>query len=485
MQWNDAQIRAIQVNKGPALILAGPGSGKTTVIVHRVQNLIRSYGVSPENILVLTFTRAAAAQMRQRAVQLFGKDAEGVTYGTFHSVFYRILKQEWNISEDRVITQEKKMELLRQITALIPRGLSDGQLKKLEEEIGLLRRRTAEGKSLSSELLTEQELRFVFDVYVGWLRRYDMVDYDEMIDRTKDLLLGNEKSRLAWRERYKYILVDEFQDIDRQQYELVRLLAHPADNLFVVGDDDQSIYGFRGAGTGIVQDFAKDYPKAARVLLAQNYRSTPQILYAAGQVIQNNRKRFAKKLVTKNPDGPRVQIRIYEDAAGEAIGMAAEIKKMLQAGVPSREIAVLVRVNAQKKSLALALKKAGIEVQEEEEEREEGGQGAAAKPGQDKSRSAAAKSAGEENAQDADRSGIRLLTMHGAKGLEFDKVFLPNVCEGLNPYRRAKTGEEIEEERRLFYVAMTRAKTGLVISWPKNMWNRSQEASRFIREMTD
>ena len=148
--------------------------------------------------------------------------------------------------------------------------------------------------------------------------------------------------------------------------------------------------------------------------------------------------------------------------------MAAEIKKLLQAGIPPLEIAVLVRVNAQKKSLALALKKAGIGVWEEETEQESGAEGS-----------------GKADPAKKDDSGIRLLTMHGAKGLEFDKVFLPNVCEGLNPYRRARTEEEIEEERRLFYVAMTRAKTGLVISWPRNMWNRTQEASRFIREMTD
>ena len=472
MQWNDAQIRAIRVNKGPALILAGPGSGKTTVIVHRVQNLIKSCGVSPANILVLTFTRAAAAQMRDRAAALLGRDGDGVTYGTFHSVFYRILKQEWNISEDRVLTQEKKTELLRRITALIPRSFSDGQLAKLDEEIGLLRRKAAEGKSVSSELLSEQELRFVHDVYVGWLRRWDMVDYDEMIQRTKDLLLGNEKSRLAWRERYQYILVDEFQDIDRQQYELVRLLAHPSDNLFVVGDDDQSIYGFRGAGAGIVRDFARDYPGAARVLLARNYRSTPQILYAAGRVIRINKNRFPKELETQNPDGPRVQIRVYEDAAGEAIGLAAEVRRLLQEGVPPREIAVLVRVNAQKKSLALALARAGIPVREEE-----------TGPGGMSPESGA--KAPETEKETGAEEGIRLLTMHGAKGLEFDKVFLPNVCEELNPYRRAKTEEEIEEERRLFYVAMTRARTGLVISWPKNMWNRTQEASRFIREMTE
>ena len=469
MQWNDAQTRAIKVNEGPALILAGPGSGKTTVIVHRVQNLIRSYGVSPENILVLTFTRAAAVQMRDRAAALLGAAADGVTYGTFHSVFYRILKQEWNISEDRVITQEKKTELLRQITALIPRSLLDGQIKKLEEEVGLMRRRAAEGKEPAPGLLSGQELRFVTDVYVGYLRRYNLVDYDEMIDRTRDLLQSDAGSRLAWRERYRYILVDEFQDIDRQQYELVRLLAYPANNLFVVGDDDQSIYGFRGAGTGIVQDFARDHPGAVRVLLARNYRSTPQILYAAGQLIRHNKRRFDKELYTKKPNGPRVQIRIFEDAGAEASALSAEIKRLLAAGIPPEEIVVLVRVNAQKKSLVHALKKVGIPVREEEPEAE----------GAER----AGKGTLKAKAVERKTVGVRVLTMHGAKGLEFEAVFIPQCCEGLTPYRRAKTEEEIEEERRLFYVAMTRAKELLVISRAENMRNRTQEPSRFIEEL--
>ena len=469
MQFNDAQIRAIHVNKGPALILAGPGSGKTTVIVHRIQNLISSCGVSPEHILVLTFTRAAAAQMRNRTALLLGKAAQGVTYGTFHSVFYRILKQEWNISEDRVITQEKKTELLRRITALIPRNLSDAQLIKLEEELGRLRR-GASPRTGEEELLSGQELRFVSEVYVGYLRRYDLVDYDEMIERTRELFLSEAKSRLNWRERYQYILVDEFQDIDRQQYDLVRLLAYPADNLFVVGDDDQSIYGFRGAGTGIMQDFARDYPKAKKVLLARNYRSTPQILYAAGQVIRHNRRRFEKKLYTENPEGPRVRILIHEDAADETLCLSREIKRLLSAGTDPSEIAVLVRVNAQKKSFSAAFKKAGIPVRAEEPQEEQGGD-----------------RCGEKTVSNSDKTapGIRLLTMHGAKGLEFEKVFIPQCCEGLTPYRKAKTAEEIEEERRLFYVAMTRAKTGLVVSCAGMMWNRRQAPSRFIEEITD
>ena len=467
MQWNDAQTRAIQVTDGPAMILAGPGSGKTTVIVHRVKSLIDVHGVSPENILVLTFTRAAAAEMRDRAARLSCPD--GVTWGTFHAVFYHILKREWNVDGDRVLSPEKKKDLLRRITALIPRTLPEAGLEKLSEELDRLRLKAASGRPFVPEVLPEAELSFVRDVYVGYLRRYGLFDYDEMIARTEDLLLHDADRRRFWRGRYRYVLVDEFQDIDRRQYDLVRLLAQPADNLFVVGDDDQSIYGFRGAGTGMMQAFARDYPRAKRITLAVNYRSTPQIVAAAALLIRHNRDRFDKRLRTENPDGDRVRIRLYEDAAAEHIALAGEARRLIADGVPPEEIAVLVRIHTQKRAVAAALKRAGVPVAFAEAE-----DGAARRD-----------AAGEQNGAGAAGPGVRLLTMHAAKGLEFDAVFLPNVCEGLVPYRRAKTAAEVEEERRLFYVAMTRARCRLTISCPKKMRGRQALVSRFITEMTE
>ena len=277
MQLDPKQQEAVLHAKGPAIVVAGPGSGKTAVLTHRIDYLIKQLNVPPEKIMVITFTRAAAEEMKSR-FQAFPDEVDApVFFATFHAAFYRILRREEGLSTGSVLSAEEKREWLKDFLK--------GEEERLDEIIPELAAELSAVKSSGKDPAQYQALscrtelfRHVFSAYEERLRACGKVDFEDMLVRTLALLKAKPAVLDVWREKYPYILVDEFQDINGLQYEILKLLAGPENNLFVVGDDDQSIYRFRGASPDIMGRFPADYPRAARYELFACRRCSPQIL---------------------------------------------------------------------------------------------------------------------------------------------------------------------------------------------------------------
>ena len=307
MPFNEAQSAAVSHKDGPMMVLAGPGSGKTTVVTHRVQSLIEKHGVNPSSILVITFTRAAAREMKERFERLMeGRPMRGqVSFGTFHSVFFRILKLAYQYDASDIIREDQKLRLIRELTAkeqLEPEDENE-LISSLISEISAVKGEQIDLEHYYAKSCSGDSFRRIYRGYEEQLQRAHKIDFDDMLVMCWDLFRKRPDILSAWQKKYEYILVDEFQDINRLQYQIVRMLAAPSDNLFIVGDDDQSIYRFRGAKPEIMLGFERDYPKAARVLLDVNYRSTREIVEASLRLIEHNEKRFKKSLKTAGSRG--------------------------------------------------------------------------------------------------------------------------------------------------------------------------------------
>ncbi len=655
MRLDHSQAEAVAFGQGPCMVLAGPGSGKTFTITSRISYLIDHRGVRPEDVLVITFTRYAATQMRLR----FQDACEGrrlpVTFGTFHSIYFQILKKTYALTQENVLTgKEKRILLARLAEAAFKDAAGDAEaedvrqpdldredfLRQLETEIGRVKNDDADPETWQAFCCDSAVFRQIFRSYEEEKRKTGKLDFEDMLTHCRDLLANSRKAREAWQKKYRYILVDEFQDCNRVQYEVLKLLAEPERNLFIVGDDDQSIYGFRGAGPKIMQTFLLDYPDARQILLDTNYRCDAQIVAGSQRVISRNQDRFPKDLHAAPWDkeeetaagGPGASLQATGESAGKAAGKTAgkaaddwrgiwvkefadareeskflteQIRKLIALGIPAKEIAVLFRTGAEGGQLAEQLSQGGIpfrirdwqhnpyehfigkdvrsylsladapekesvrtdllrvanrpnryltreSLAEDRVNREtllsyyqgkdwmkdrirklyadldlirdeppfsaiqyiregigyedfltEYAHARHLKPekyrevlDQIQERSRDFSTTGEwithvdrfgealkEQAAGEEQDGIRLMTIHSAKGLEFDTVFLSQVNEGSIPHKRAQFPAEIEEERRLFYVAMTRAKTRLVISYAKRKDGRELAPSRFVTEL--
>lgn len=377
--FNKNQLKAVTYGEGPLLIAAGPGSGKTTVLTERIRFIVEQLHVRPENILVMTFSRAAAAEMRDRFFKMEVTDADKVCFGTFHSVFYRVLKLAYGELARNYIFDDESMEQIR---------------------------------------------------------------FDEMLQLTEELLSQRNDICEKIRKKYQWILIDEFQDIDDLQFEIVKLIAPPENNpnLTVVGDDDQSIYAFRGANPGIMLDFEKIYPGTETVFLDINYRSGSEITETAMKLITHNKARFDKHIESGRGAGAEVNLLEFEDAMAEYRFIANKLSEAVLSGLQQNELAVLHRNNIQPWQLDKLLKEKGLEE-------------------------------------------VKVMTFHKSKGLEFKKVWLIDICKGIIPSSRDEKGLNHEEERRLFYVAMTRAKDELNICWCLSSKNRKMMPSEFVFEL--
>lgn len=612
MKLNKPQLIAANHRDGPALVLAGPGSGKTAVITRRALNLIGA-GIPPENILVITFTKDAAAGMRARFEKQAPYPPPPVTFGTFHSVFYNILCHEAGLNANNIATDEVRYRILKDILLKVSKKDDDeaGFIKGVLDEISAVKSLSTITNSYQSKSTSTKEFFELYKAYNKEMLRLRLVDFDDMIILTKRLFMRNEEARRAWSDRYQYIMVDEFQDVNEVQYEVVKLLARPRNNIFVVGDDDQTIYGFRGSRPDIMQRFPKDFTDNNSVTLNINYRSTPQIVRIASKVIKNNVTRYDKKLVSakeldikgaaNKSSEVKPGIKVFEDVTSENSFVINMIKKLKELGVPYSEMAALYRTSRSQRALIEMLRKEDIPFATDGEAINiyehwiaediyaylriiEGGKSrqdyirvinrpyrnirremfgseevdikgmiinasevekTALKKfyftiinarklstfaainyilnvcGYKKYLKGYAKShaieeeelytiAEEllESAKDYPRisdwfiwvleakdfalpstehigDAVRVTTMHKSKGLEYEVVFLPDINEGLVPYRLAKLQPEIEEERRLFYVAVTRAKKWLFILHTRSRYNKPQAPSRFIREMLE
>lgn len=600
---NENQRIAVNHGEGPMLVLAGPGSGKTTVILCRLRRFLSEN--KNKGILVVTFTKAAATEMKER----FGeRGSYRILFATFHSLFFRILRRTYGYTSEKIIGEEEKSKVLQGILSEKNWSLNDP-----EEFISQF---IMQASFMGNELLTPMEFipegmerdmfRQLHRAYESYKERHGKLDFDDMLIQCYELLMEDQKTLAFWQEKFPYIMVDEFQDINRVQYECLRLLAAPRNNLFVVGDDDQSIYGFRGSRPDFLLEFERQYPESQNVVLDINYRSSERILSLAGKVIDVNERRFGKELKGTNGKGEKVSFFLAEDTTAEAEKVAEKIGSLLEDGIALNEIAVIYRTNLQGGAFARALYRRGIPYVM----REGGGNiydhwiakdilayltlGESAdadsalrriinkpkryiskemledaekmpytllrsffvcpslKKWQEESLenlqrdliqigkrnpynginyirgvigydeyleeyAAFRKSSGRAFLEIADEiteiakktmdvrefrgnleemsrqmqeqvreknvinKGVTLSTMHGAKGLEFYAVFLPSLTEGVVPHERAMEG--LEEERRLFYVALTRTKEKLCLSATRNRYGKETKPSRFLKEM--
>lgn len=603
MQFNKAQIQAIQHNKGPCMVIAGPGSGKTTVLTHRVRYLIDRCGVKPSDILVITFTKAAAEQMKFKFKGLSEGRSSAVTFGTFHAVFFTILKAAYNYSARCIITPQVQHEFVKDQIHRLELEYDDEKeaVDGVLSEISRVKGEAVNIDEYESRCIPPQSFRIIYMAYDDMLVRKHLIDFDYMIVQCRELLMQREDYRRAWQNKYKYILIDEFQDINKAQFDVVRILADEYRNLFVVGDDDQSIYGFRGSAPQIMLDFNKYYSDAVRIDMCINYRSTGNIVFASRAVAEENEHRYYKDITTYNSQGDTVSVYEFNSLNDEKAFLVSEIRRLIDTGIAADDIAVLSRTNVIGNMYMSRLESDGIpccdysvvqdiyehwiskdiltyirialgsreridflriinkplryisrsyitqpadinalkrgyegneqmskqveklvsdismirsmspfaavnyirkgvgydeyirnyiyEHKADKEELYNVLDELAHRASQYMSLSQWLDGIAEYIRQcDKDRQnntadGVHMLTMHGSKGLEYKIVLVMDVCEGIIPYNKAVLDEQIEEERRLFYVAMTRAKEKLYLLYPKQRYNKDTTRSRFIEEI--
>lgn len=609
MSLNHAQTEAVAHNKGPCMVLAGPGSGKTLTIAKRIEYLIMKHKVRPEEILVITFTKYAAWEMKNRTRSICGPSSYAVTFGTFHGIYYGILKWAYRLNQSNLLSDEEKYRILREIIPGIdwdqePEADEEKDyLQELAIEIGNVKNNCMDIEEYEPVKYTTEKFRKLYRTYEETKKKYRKIDFEDMLIQCRDLFMKRPDILKKWQEKFQYILVDEFQDVNQAQYDVVRMLAAPQDNLFVVGDDDQSVYGFRGAKPGIMKEFMKDYPKARQILLDVNYRSSGYIVKGALRVIGNNKIRFEKKIEAFRKPDETVHVQEVKDPVQEAEYVLERIREYREKGVSYTEMAVLYRTNVDARAMSELMTEYQIpfvmkehlnniyehfialdmisylRLSQGEYDRKYFLQIAnrpnryltreSMKTGNvsyeslrryyrdkdwmvdridqlewdmkmicDKTPYAAiqyirkrmgydeflkeyaayrkissedlfavleeiwqnskgygtikewfehiesyGKMLKEQNKKNGEKEGVNLMTMHAAKGLEFDTVFVIEANEGSCPYKKATADEEIEEERRLFYVAMTRAKRKLVISYVKEKNGKDLLPSRFVSEL--
>lgn len=603
---NTAQQKAVCHETGPMLVLAGPGSGKTTVLLCRISRLLERGLAKPQEILALTFSKAAAEEMKSRFENLNG--ASSVSFGTFHSIFFRILRSRYGWNVEQIFQEEERRSILRNSIEAEKWDIPDLEeyISQFFSQLSLMNSELEQPNRFTPTGMPVEEFRKLYRAYEGYKERHEKLDFDDMLTQCYQLLREDAAVREYWQRKYKFILVDEFQDVNQAQFACLQILAEKHQNLFVVGDDDQSIYAFRGARPDFLLHFPTLYPAAKKVTLNTNYRSTERIVNLAERVIGNNEVRFVKNMKGIGEAGDKVTFFLAEDAAKEAAHIAEKIGRLLDEGVPLTEIAVIYRTNLQGGAFARELYKRGIpydlrdnsgNVYEhwvakdllaylllaENEESDSALRRILNKPkryiGKDLLAEAetmpytllrsffvcpSLKGWQEENLENlridlnqirkrtpydalkyirkvigydeyleefaayrrtsaqvlqeiadeimetakdcADvrsfreqlerlslqmkeqsrkkgqkRNGVALMTMHGAKGLEFRAVFLPSLVEGIVPHEKGM--DTVAEERRLFYVAMTRASEKLCLSAILQRYEKERKPSRFLAEM--
>ena len=332
--FTKSQSIAVRHTDGPLLVLAGPGSGKTTVVTKRVQYLVQDVGIPASSILVITFTKAAATEMKERYLKLMAEEYTTVSFGTFHAVFFGILKLSYGFRAENIIREEVRYQYLKEATERLHLEIEDESefLSGILAEISLIKNERISLEHYFSKNCSEEIFRKIYEEYEERKKNARLLDFDDMLLYTWELLSQRADILSAWQKKYQYILVDEFQDINQLQYDILKLLAAPENNLFIVGDDDQSIYRFRGAKPEIMLNFQKDYPAANQVLLNDNFRSTKQIVEAAGHVIVHNKERFAKEIQARGGDGAEVKVLAFEEQQEECLYLIKELQRLQKKG---------------------------------------------------------------------------------------------------------------------------------------------------------
>jgi len=355
---NPEQKKAVEYKAGPQMIVAGAGSGKTKVLTYKVAYLIK-HGLKPESILALTFTNKAANEMKARIVELVGKKAESIWMGTFHSIFARILRAEAkNINYKNnfsIYDTEDSYSLVSNIMTNFNIEIEGLTVNSVRHRISYMKNHMItpeQYRKQYAKTLKEQKIADIFEEYQNRLVANNSMDFEDLLLKPLELFNSDPKILKKYKSKFNYILVDEFQDTNKAQYELIKTLISRTCKLSVVGDDAQSIYSWRGANIGNMQDFRKDFKNHKLFKLEQNYRSTKTILTAADSVIKNNKNQVTKTLWTENNDGEQLTLIRCADEKDEAFQLAKAIKKEISKKKLSyKDFAILYRTNAQSRAL--------------------------------------------------------------------------------------------------------------------------------------
>jgi DNA helicase-2/ATP-dependent DNA helicase PcrA len=607
MQMNPSQQQAVLHKDGPMLVLAGPGSGKTLVITERTKHLIKEYLVPENQILVITFTKAAATEMKERFLAGIGDNQTKVSFGTFHAVFFTILKSAYHFNASNIVRDEVRYQMLKEVIHRLELEYEDEKefMSDLFSEISLVKGSQMELSNYYSIHCSDEVFRTIYTDYNNRLKKANLIDFDDMLLLCYQLFTERKDILAVWQNKFQYILIDEFQDINKVQFEIMRMLSSPRNNIFVVGDDDQSIYRFRGAKPEIMLQFPEFYPQCKKLVLNKNYRCSGNIVSSSNRLITHNQKRFPKEISAMKGGGRDISIHNFETLAEENQMLAQEILKLNQEGISLVKMAILVRTNMGSGALLHKLMEYNIPfrmrdslpnifehwitndliayiriamgrterslylqiinrpkryisrecfdtpevdfeaVKDYYEDKnwmlerldqleydlsilsrmspyaainyirrgvgyegflKEYADQRKIKPEelldildelQESSREFKTVEEWflymEEYKQELKRQAmdnrnnkadsITIATMHSSKGLEFDVVFIVDANEGITPHKKAVLDADLEEERRLFYVAMTRSKDYLYILSAKERYNKVMKYSRFIDEL--
>ena len=605
MGFTDEQIKAIEWYEGPLMVIGTPGSGKTTVIVNRVNNLIYEYDVRPENILVITFTKAAAVSMKERFLELSGLTSTNVRFGTFHSFFYWIIRTAYGDKLNLgVLDEQKKREVLRTILRKLGPETYDNEetLVSVMNQLGIISCNMIDIENYYSRDMSGNDFVTTYRLYKEYKERNGLIDFDDMVTECYKLLKDRPDILERIRELYPFIMVDEYQDTNMIQYEILKMLAHPRDNIYVVGDDDQSIYGFRGARPDIMHKFTKEFRNASTLQLSNNFRCPKEIVELSSSIIADNKKRYGKSLKSVVSSKGQVTIDDMRTQTDEYNLILSRLQKAFKKGVSPSDIAIIYRTNLGPRRLMYKLSSYNVpfnvrdaipditnhiyvrpilsyiryamgdhsrkvfldimnkpvryisrdmltsEVVELEDllraakgkdylrdnikrmiseirtisklspfaavnyiRRAVDYDGYLKKLAEDRNIDydeisdmldefqsmisdsdtflqmfemlETSRKPKEEKEEEVD--GIQLMTLHSAKGLEFNEVHILNAVEGSIPHKKSKSPDEIEEERRLFYVGITRSSNNLYIYVPREIGDRQVSPSRFLGKKGD
>ena len=352
---NENQLKAVNHLDGPCMVLAGPGSGKTRVITYRIANMVVNKNIEPTSILAISFTKASSIEMKNRALSLSNDfRMNKVTYGTFHSVFFRILRYFENYNIESILDEKTKRIGLKNILKglNIENADDDETIGQVINEISYVKNELMDKRDFKSEVLTNDEFIKVYNFYEEYKQQMNKIDFDDMLIKTYELLKNNKAALDRVRSVYRYILVDEFQDINKVQFEALKLIANPSNNIFVVGDEDQSIYGFRGSRPDFLLEFEEYFSNTKKVLLDINYRSKGEIINIANRLIEKNTNRYEKVIKCGQGNGAKVNYISPEDSEEEAVYIAKDIKNKVQEDYTEyTDFAVIYRTNIQSRAL--------------------------------------------------------------------------------------------------------------------------------------
>ena len=573
MEFHKAQLEAIRHFNGPCITLAGPGSGKTTVLTYRILNLIEKCGVAPEHILVITFTRAAATEMKERFLKLSDNRYSGVCFQTFHSFFFMILRKAYGYRADNIITQQEQTRFFKNILNEYELEITD-TMELIRHAMAWISNVKRSGKSPDTQpvaaagICPQEILCEIYHKYQQYLTAKRLIDFEDMTVYCYDLFSQRKDILWQWQEQYQYILVDEFQDIDAQQFQTLQLLADRYRNLFIVGDDDQSIYGFRGACPDYMQEFKKIYPEAVQIVVKEFESTEKQNQFLAEQILKHSKQgKFSDiAVLVRTNTGAQdflqtfLQYKIPFTIKEHFLNpfehwIAQDILAYIHLAMGSRERKYFFRIINRpvrylsreafadtvvdfERAKAFYAEKSALKDRVEQLEDdililskfspfaavnyirkaigyEDYIRQYADEKKQDKAslyeildeisqstktcrtfpewfeyikayteqlQNKKPDNAGGDRGRNS-MDSVTVSTMHASKGLEYKKVFLVGLNEGNVPYHKAVLEKELEEERRMFYVAMTRAKEELHLYFPRERAGKAQKISRFLQEI--